>query len=465
MLVNDVHSALNATQIASLQKPTSLGELCDALRDAKAQDLCVCVSGGRHAMGGQQFLTDGFQIDTTALTQVLSKDSVRGRIEVEAGMMWPALIAATHAMPHPNGGTWAIRQKQTGVDNVTLGGSVSACAHGRGLAFAPLSEEVISLRLLRADGEIVSCSRDENAELFSLVVGGYGLFGIIYSVVLQLVPRQKLIRVVDILDVEDAANAVYRRIEEGCIYGDFQYAIDATGDRFMRNGVFACYKPAPADAPDPEPSADLPADAWLKLLHLAHTDKTRAFKLYAGHYLQTDGNAYWSDTMQLSTYIPSYADYLQKASAASTTESLVIGEHYVPPEDGLAFMQGAREILRASGTEVIYGTLRAIQPDTTAFLAWANKPYLCVIFNLRTPHTPEGIEKTHATFRALTDLSISLGGSFFLTYHRAATAEQLRKAYPQIDQFFALKKKYDPESRFQSEWFLHYQKALAGARS
>jgi FAD/FMN-containing dehydrogenase len=464
MWLNDVHSALNKTPVATVEKPISLAQLSDALRHAREQDLSVSVAGGRHAMGGQQFLTDGLHIDTTALNRVLSVDTERGLLEVEAGIMWPDIIAATHTMAHPNGGTWAIRQKQTGVDEVTLAGSISAAAHGRGLLMQPIGNDIESLNLVDGSGAVIRCSRSENAELFSLVIGGYGLFGIIYSAELRLTQRQKVVRVVDVIELEDASNAIYRRVEEGCLYGDFQYAIDHSEERFMRKGVFACYRPAPFNAPEPDAKSDLPEDAWLKLLALAHTEKTRAFKMYAGHYLQTDGNVYWSDTMQLSTYIPNYADFLHQQSPESRArESLVIGEHYVPPENLLAFIHAAREILVRTQTEVIYGTLRLIQPDETAFLAWAQKQFVCVIFNLRTPHNPEGIARTQATFQALTDASTGLGGSFFLTYHRFATAQQVEKAHPKIRQFFALKKKYDPDERFQSDWYLHYRAAFTHA--
>ncbi len=464
MLLNDVHSALNKTSVATVLKPSTLDGLCAAIRAAQDQNLCISVAGGRHAMGGQQFLTHGLHIDTTALTRVLSTDTTLGLIEVEDGIMWPALIPATHTMPHPEGGCWSIRQKQTGVDDVTLAGSISAAAHGRGLLMQPIGDDIESLVLVDAGSNIVRCSRSENAELFSLVIGGYGLFGIIYSAVLRLTRRQKLIRVVDVIELEDASNAIYRRVEEGCLYGDFQYAIDHSEERFMRKGVFACYRPAAIDAPEPSAKSDLPEDAWLSLLALAHTDKTRAFKTYAGHYLQTDGNVYWSDTMQLSTYIPTYAEFLQAQTPETLArESLVIGEHYVPPENLLAFIRKSREILMRLQTEVIYGTLRLIQPDKTAFLAWAQQQFVCVIFNLRTPHTPEGIARTKATFQALTEASVGLGGSFFLTYHRFATAAQVALAHPKIHTFFALKKKYDPDERFQSDWYLHYRSAFANA--
>jgi FAD/FMN-containing dehydrogenase len=271
-----------------------------------------------------------------------------------------------------SGRSWGIRQKQTGVDAVSLGGSISANAHGRGLLMQPLGDDIEDLTLVNALGELLVCSRSENSELFSLVVGGYGLFGVVYSATLRLAPRLRVKRVVDIIDLDDAMNAVFRRAGEGCLFGDFQFVIDPQDESFLRRGVFACYKPSTVEENESAATADLAPDTWLKLLKLAHEDKQKAFRLYAQHYLSTDGNHYWSDTMQLSTYIPSYADFLERTRPADATpglkETLVIGEHYVPRDKLLTFMQQSRKVFRTFGTEVIYGTIRAIMCDTVSFL-------------------------------------------------------------------------------------------------
>ncbi len=306
-IVNDVHSRLNPTRVAAVAQPQDSDELRAAVRSAAKRGLAVSICGGRHAMGGQQFGTDALLIDTSSLDRPLSLDAERGLLEIEAGAQWPAVVRATHEL---GGGCWAIRQKQTGADALTIGGAASANVHGRGLLMRPFVDDVESLRLVTGGGEIVTCSRDENAELFSLVCGGYGLFGVIVSVTLRLGPRMKLRRLVDILDVDEAIPCVRRRVAEGCLYGDFQYAIDPADDGFLRRGVCACYKPVPDDVPVSDESADLKPNDWGNLLRLAHTDKRRAFALYSAHYLATHGRVYWSDTMQLSTYIPSYEQFL-----------------------------------------------------------------------------------------------------------------------------------------------------------
>ena len=98
-----------------------------------------------------------------------------------------------------------------------------------------------------------------------------------------------------------------------------------------------------------------------------------------------------------------------------------------------------------------------IEKDDESFLAWARERYACVIFNLHVDHTPEGIEKAAAHFRRLIDDAIGEGGSYFLTYHRWASRRQVETCYPQFAEFLKFKRKYDPEERFQSEWYRHYR--------
>jgi FAD/FMN-containing dehydrogenase len=457
IVVNDVHSSLNATEVAGILTPRDLDELRGALRCAASRKLPVAIAGGRHAMGGQQFCAGGVLIDMTSMNRAISLDAERGLLEMEAGARWPEVIAATHTL-QPGGQRWGIRQKQTGADDLTLGGTVAANGHGRGLTMKPFVDDVESLLVVTEDGEAVRCSREENAELFSLVVGGYGLFGVVATVTLRLGERMKLQRMVSVLDIEEAVPAFYRRVGEGYLYGDFQYSIDPSDDDFLRRGVLACYRRAPAETPTSDASANLTREQWLALLRLAATDKRKALQVYSQHYLATHGNVYWSDTMQLSTYLPSYAEVLEEAAGRRTgrSDSLVIGEMFTPPGNLLEFLARSRAILRETGADDLYGTIRAIRRDEDTFLPWAREDYGCVIFNLRTRHTPEGIAATTRSFRLLTQAAIDLDGSFFLTYHRAATRDQVEACYPRFPDFLRLKRRYDPDRRFQSEWWRHY---------
>jgi FAD/FMN-containing dehydrogenase len=436
-IVNDVHSRLNRTAVDAVVPVDSVESITATLERARSAGRPVAVAGGRHAMGGQQFRSGGVVLDTRPLSRVLSLDTERGVVEVEAGIQWPALIDALAATP------WAIRQKQTGADDFSIGGAVSANVHGRGLTFPPFVGDVERLVVVRPDGAVVICSRGENPDLFRLVCGGYGLFGVVYSATLRLVPRRKVERIVRMAHAEELAELFAERITQGYVYGDFQFEIDPGSPGFLCHGVFSCYRAVPDETPLLG-EAKLSGDDWHALLHLAHTDKERAFELYRAHYLATSRQLYWSDRHQLAAYVP---DYHWPGS------SEMISELYVPRALLAGFLADAARELRLLGGDVVYGTVRLIDRDDETALAWAREPWACVVLNLHVEHTAPGLAHAATCFRRLIDLALERGGSFYLTYHRWATRRQLLAAYPQLPEVLAEKIRRDPSEVLQSDWY------------
>jgi len=160
--------------------------------------------------------------------------------------------------------------------------------------------------------------------------------------------------------------------------------------------------------------------------------------------------------------LPNYAQKIRNQIGGDES-SLIITEIYVPRGDLPDFLAQAAELLRSHRTIAIYGTVRLIEKDNESFLAWAKEPYACIIFNLLTFHTSDGIEASARSFRGLIDLAIARGGSYYLTYHKFAKSEQVMACYPQFKQFLDLKRKYDPTERFQSDWYRHYRKLFASS--
>jgi FAD/FMN-containing dehydrogenase len=113
--------------------------------------------------------------------------------------------------------------------------------------------------------------------------------------------------------------------------------------------------------------------------------------------------------------------------------------------------------------DVIYGTIRLVERDVESFLPWARQSSACVIFNLHTPHTPVGLAQSADTFRRLIDLAIERGGSYYLTYHRHARRDQVLASHPGLPDMLRKKREYDPDERFQSDWYRWYRDLLTRA--
>ena len=458
-IVNDIHSRLNPTLVKNKVVPNDLSQLVAAIKYARNSKQRICIAGGRHAMGGQQFLNSGYLLDMTAMKHILRFDDINGLVEVESGIFWPDLIDYLQKAQSGRTFQWAIAQKQTGCDRLSVGGAIAANVHGRGLTRPPIVDDVEDFTIVLHDGQVIKCDRLNNRELFSLVIGGYGLFGVVTSVTLRLVQRTILQRSVEIADVNDVVTKLEMRANSGATYGDFQFAIDEKSCDFLTTGILSTYAPVQTAAVVAGNKLLSPGE-WRHLLHLAHTDKSAAFDKYAGHYLSTNGQLYWSDTFQLATYIEDYHHQLDADLSDGVAATELISEFYVPRNQLGTFLHGAAQLLRDQQANVIYGTVRLIEKDKQSFLAWAKERWACIVFNLHVEHTVQGIAAARRSFSDLTQLAIQCGGSYYLTYHRFASREQLIGCYPQMPQFFHYKAKYDPSLLFSSDWYEHCRNLL-----
>ena len=454
--VNDIHSQLNRTHVAGILRPKGAEDIQQHFQAGHSLSIC----GGRHAMGGQQFGTDTWLADTSSLNRVLNFDQTNGILEVEAGIQWPQVLQYLETTQQDKPNPWGFVQKQTGADKLSLGGAVSANAHGRGLRFQPFVQDIESLNIINTDGELLECSRTKNRELFRHVIGGYGLFGFVYSLKLRLALRQKVKRFVEIIHARDLAGRLAAQMKDGALYGDFQFNIDSASENFLQEGVFSTYVPVPLDTPLPENPRKLPAGAWKQLIYLAHENKAEAYRRYTTHYQSTHGQVYWSDSHQMSWYEENYHhDLEQHTDIRPGTE--MITEVYVPREVLPDFLEQTANELRKRKADVVYGTVRYILKDDTTALPWAKQDYACIVFNLHVDHDRAGLAKAEQDFRLLIDLALERDGSYFPTYHRWATPKQVDAAHPGFRDFLAKKKELDPAGRFQSDWYRHHVNLLA----
>src|SRR6516164_7817115 len=164
ILVNDLHSQLNATRVAKIVRPDSLLRLQEIVTHATKERNSISVCGGRHAGGGQQFGEDMLLVDTSNLNNVLDLDLDKGLIEVQSGIIWTQLLPYLEKAQLGKNLCWGINQKQTGADRLSIGGTLSANAHGQGLQLKPFVADVEAFTLVDGSGEIHRCSRTENAQ-------------------------------------------------------------------------------------------------------------------------------------------------------------------------------------------------------------------------------------------------------------------------------------------------------------
>lgn len=456
-IVNDVHSKLNPTNVYKIIQPQSKQDVLNALVESKKIGKKISICGSQHSMGGQQFGTDTILLDMKRMNRVLGFDSSEKTLEVEAGTTWPIVINYLQK----NLNDWSIIQKQTGADDLTLGGAVSSNIHGRGLTFRPFIQDIESIAIIDASGKELVLDRRQNYGLFRLVVGGYGLFGIITKVKIKLMPSVRLKRYVELIHIRNLYSRFKSIIDQGFLYGDFQFSTDSTSEKFLKEGVFSCYSPALGSETISGNFKRLSEDDWNGLLLLGHINKAKAYDIYTNFYLSTNNQVYDSSLFQLGYYPKNYHERIDEKIQSKIQSSEMITEIYIPGESIEEYMSEAAKYFLQNNVNVFYGTIRMIKKDNESILAWAKNDYICIIFNLHIEHTRDSIDKAVKDFRFLIDLAVKFNGSFYLTYHNFATKEQLLQCYPEFKEFLKMKMKYDPEEIFSSNWYAYCKKIIS----
>ena len=158
-------------------------QLRSLLERARKEGLRVSIAGARHSMGGQTIYADGVQIDMARHNQ-MQLDPQANILHVQAGALWSQVVPYLDRQ----GRSVAVMQSN---NSFSVGGSLSVNCHGWQNDRPPIASTVESFRVMTVDGKVLRCSRNENSELFSLVLGGYGLFGVILDADLHVVANER----------------------------------------------------------------------------------------------------------------------------------------------------------------------------------------------------------------------------------------------------------------------------------
>ena len=454
--VNDA-SCLNRTDVYGVVRPSDEAELGRALAFAREHDLKVSLAGARHSMGGQTSWPGGLMIDLTAMDRIVV-DEASGTVRVGGGARWQQVLEVLHPR----------RLSVTGmpsIDVLSVGGTISVNAHGTDFRTGSLAGTVRSLRLMKADGSVVTLDAGHDPDLFHAVIGGYGLFGVIVEAELATVPDELYRleqRVVPAADLPSVLDALRSDENNRLMSADLATA----GSPLMQQAIVYTYSrfPGAADEPIPElqhepdsPPARLlfnlarhPGPAqWLKwtaqrdlLPRVRHCDSSRNEALRAAEAcLVSRSQAMYSDLILLRHKIPQYTDILH--------------EYFLPPEDLVAFLRDAAEALKDSDAVLLHASVRMVHAEPI-LLDYARGDRYSVVLYLSQEVSAEGNRDMAVLTRTLVDRALAAGGTFYLPYQQHYTRDDLARAYPRIEEFFALKRRHDPGLLFMNGFYRRF---------
>ena len=171
---------LTKTSSVFLLQPKNLVELKNCIVHAKKNQLQISIKGSGNSYADVFFSQNQLLIDTSFLNSIKDFDSDNGIITVETGVQINDLLYLI--MPK----NWTLVGLSGSVTD-KIGGMMSSNTHGKdSWQNGNFIENIISFKILLENESILEVSKEKNSELFYAVIGGLGLFGIIYEIVLKL---------------------------------------------------------------------------------------------------------------------------------------------------------------------------------------------------------------------------------------------------------------------------------------
>ena len=456
--INDV-SCLDRTPVYGIVKVTSVDDIKNALQFARENKLKVSMAGVRHSMGGQAFFRNNLVLNMKGFNQIRLNEAEK-TVTVQSGATWHDI----QAFLHPK---YAVKAMQS-TDIFTVGGSISVNAHGMDHLAGSVGSSIRAMRVMLADGSIVDLSRDENPELFNLVVGGYGLFGVILDVDLEIVDNDVYQTERQVVSYKDFPaifeNEILPDPNLGLFYGHLSTAPASLLDEMI------FYKYTKVDMGDAE-IPPLGEVSGIKLRRFVFNfSKLGAIPMNIKWYLEKNVEP----MMESCTVVPRTQAMAEgEACFVSRNEPMhdsvayirndlrdetdILHEYFIPRDQFIPFVDGLRRIVQDHDVNLLNASVRVIHPESN-FLNYAPAEMYSIVLYINQPTTPGGNEKMGVVTRELIDLTADVNGRFFLPYQLHYTPEQLQRSYPMIGDFFAAKKTHDPEGLFTNTWYEKYGK-------
>ena len=407
----------------SIDTPRNVGELAALVASAADLGQKVKAVGSGHSFTSAA-ATNGRMVRLENLRGILHIDRASSQVTVGAGTRLSDLNTLLHAegLALANLGDIAYQ---------TVAGAISTSTHGTGKALTGLAGQVVAMKLINGQGQIIECSKSVNSHIFDVARVSVGALGIITEYTLQAVPSFHLraleqpMRLDDVLDnVHDLASA----------HDHFEFF-------WIPHTKWALTKRNNRTEDELQP---LPrVKGWIEKTFMEN---------YAFGALCRVGRARPSLIPRLATALPSsgsreYVDQSFKIFASPRIVRFYEMEHALPVEALVPALKEIRAMVDRKGyllnfpVEVRF-TKGDDVPLSTAY--GRDSAYIAV-------HVYKGME-CEPFFRDVEDILRQYDARPHWGKMHYRDAEELSKLYPRWDEFIALRNQLDPQRTFSNAY-------------
>lgn len=435
----------------------------ETLRFCCSKQLSICPRGGGYSYGDVILNDRNLILDTSRMNRILGFDADQGLITVEPGVR---LIDIYRATLHHR----FVLAATPSESMITVAGAIGANVNGKdGWRMGNFGDQVASLRLMLASGEIVSANRDENPELFHAAVGGMGLLGIIIEATLQLrripspfleITRTPVANLTELLTFLQRVKAdsdfavvwldtcakgprLGRAVVHATRWVDSDHSITE-----LRSQITASFTRLEARLRQARLLNPLTGCVVAAMMQIQHVSVRVFNKLYYSYSLLRQ-------RLHTADNIESVLRYNFDASFMVPSAAAVCGPHgytvqlTVPASDAQEVITELILLCQSSPCLPAKLIMRLHRRDD--FLISFSEDGYSLNFELHPKRRHE-----HRMDRFLNDLVASVirhGGKVHLAKDHVLTRQQFQALFPDYQTYLALKRRFDPAELFQSDMY------------
>lgn len=442
--------------VSYVYRPSTAEELHEILSLARRSGRTVGLRGGGNSYGDAAMNNENVVVDLRRMKRILAWNPETGRIRLEPGVtlaeLWQYVL---------EDGWWP--PVATGTSLTTMGGSAAMNVHGKNAyKVGPIGDHIIEFDLMLPSGETITCSREENRDVFYAAIGGFGMLGIFTSLTMQMKRIYS-----GLLDVETTTRAdlgeMFAYFHEHAATSDYIVGwIDslASGNKIGRGDVHrAQYLPEGAD---PHPAQTLRLDAqhlgpnlfgfmprsimWLFM---------RPMMSNPGMHLINWGKYLAGSFAGLKRYRQPHAqfhfllDYIPDFKRAYGPGGLIQYQPFIPKETANDAFADILALCQRRGLPNYLTVLKRHRPDDF-LMSYAVDGY-SMAMDFRV--TDENRRRIVWLTREMDEIVLQAGGRFYFAKDstlRPETAEAYLGA-ERIAQFRELKRRCDPEGLLETD--------------
>jgi decaprenylphospho-beta-D-ribofuranose 2-oxidase len=439
-------------------RPTSVKEVRAVLAAARREGEPVCLRGGGNSYGDASTNTRGHVLDIGRMNQVLDFDTETGVAELEGGVTIAQLWR--HALPR---GYWP--KVVSGTMFPTIAGAAAMNIHGKNnFKVGTIGDAIESFDLVLANGELVTCSRSQNDDLFHAAIGGFGMLGVMTRV------RIRTHR------VHSGELEVHARSSRNLRHMMEQFEQERQGADYLV-GWIDCFgrglglgRGLVHVARYLEPGEDEDPEATCRLAHQELPSSILGFpKSQVWRFLRPICNDLGMPLLNLLKYnagrleekkapfrqphaaFAFLLDYVPDWKLAYGPGGLIQFQSFVPKETALATYEALLERCHERGIVPYLGVFKRHRPDPFWLTHAVDGYSFAMDFKVR----PERRQELWDHCRDLTEIVLDAGGRFYFAKDLTLPPGTARRFLPpeRVAAFEELKERLDPDGRFETQLY------------